>query len=337
MYQIKFNQKYPLDIEKVRISREIFHVPQKSKYVFVDQLKRLRGSDASNIHDEEPAEDELEFSDDEKEAAFKQQRKKRLAKLIFSRLYTRDACLRRQQSVASSRQTTPAPSEQMSDHIFYGSNPYDAHGPYDDDYRVSGPSRKPPFPYDDPYAEPAYEMMDQEPDDSASGRLQSSAEGRHFEARGRGRGHRGRGHGREGRGHRGRMQRGRPGWSRGSTASREPSDLNYYPPSLTPGTPEDAAVEHFAGNAPMYSSTPWSYQQPGSLQSPNYQLPVQPHINPRFASAFGITLPANIGQWSSQQGQQAAPYYMAQAQQNWSAPWPQLGDDSVDGDTYSPM
>lgn len=77
LYQIKFNQKYPLDIEKVRIYREVFHVPQKSKYIFVDQLKRLRGSDASNMHDEEPAEDELEFSDDEQEAAFKQQRKRK--------------------------------------------------------------------------------------------------------------------------------------------------------------------------------------------------------------------------------------------------------------------
>lgn len=58
------------------MSREVFHVPQRSHFVFVDQLKRIRGSDASNIHDEEPAEDEIEFSDDEKEAAFKAQRKR---------------------------------------------------------------------------------------------------------------------------------------------------------------------------------------------------------------------------------------------------------------------
>lgn len=45
--------------------------------MFVDHLKKLRGSDASNIHDEEPAEDEIEFSDDEKEAAFRAQHKKR--------------------------------------------------------------------------------------------------------------------------------------------------------------------------------------------------------------------------------------------------------------------
>lgn len=59
------------------MSREVFHVPQRSHFVFIEQLKNLRGSDASNIHDEEPADDEIDFSDDEKEAAFRAQRKKR--------------------------------------------------------------------------------------------------------------------------------------------------------------------------------------------------------------------------------------------------------------------
>lgn len=35
-----------------------------------------KGSDASNVHDEEVNEDELEFSDDEAEQAFKRQRKR---------------------------------------------------------------------------------------------------------------------------------------------------------------------------------------------------------------------------------------------------------------------
>ena len=191
------------------------------------------------------------------------------------------------------------------------------------------------MPYDDPYAEPAREIIKQEPDDSISGRSQSSQPNdRHFEARGRGRGHRGRGHGHEGRGRgRGRMQRGRPGQSR----SAESREANYFPPSLASNTPEDAATGHFAGTASMYSSAPWSYQQPGDLHSPSYQTPVQPHINPRFASAFGFALPGNMGQWNSQQGQATAPYYMAQAQQNWGAVWPRPGDDAPDGDTYSPM
>ena len=71
MYQIKFNSQYPLDPEKVQVGREVFHVPARSNFVFVRQLRALKGSDASNAHDEEPADDELEFSDDEEERAHK--------------------------------------------------------------------------------------------------------------------------------------------------------------------------------------------------------------------------------------------------------------------------
>ena len=71
MYQVKFNTSFPLDLNEARVLRPIFHVPARSKYVFVTELTRLRGSDASNVHDEEPAEYELEFSDDEAEAAHK--------------------------------------------------------------------------------------------------------------------------------------------------------------------------------------------------------------------------------------------------------------------------
>lgn len=82
LYQIKFNQSYPLDTEKIRVAREVYHVPQRSNFVFMDYLKKLRGSDASNIHDEEPGDDEIEFSDDEQESAFKQARKKKYVYLL---------------------------------------------------------------------------------------------------------------------------------------------------------------------------------------------------------------------------------------------------------------
>ena len=71
LYQVRFTQAFPLDPEKVQIGRPVFHVPSQSFYVFVQQLRHLKGSDASNVHDEEPGEDEVEFSDDEQEAAHK--------------------------------------------------------------------------------------------------------------------------------------------------------------------------------------------------------------------------------------------------------------------------
>ena len=46
-------------------------MPSRSNFVFLSHLKRLKGSDASNAHDEEPGEDELEFSDDEAEREHK--------------------------------------------------------------------------------------------------------------------------------------------------------------------------------------------------------------------------------------------------------------------------
>ena len=83
MYQVKFNSSFPLDEGEARMSRPVFHVPARSKYVFVTELSRLRGSDASNVHDEEPAEYELEFSDDEAEAAHKARLKDRCVCLFF--------------------------------------------------------------------------------------------------------------------------------------------------------------------------------------------------------------------------------------------------------------
>jgi H/ACA ribonucleoprotein complex non-core subunit NAF1 len=68
---VRFNQSYPIDPKKIWITRPVFHIPRHSHFVFVKQIRQVKGSDASNVHDEEPAEDEVEFSDDEKEAAFK--------------------------------------------------------------------------------------------------------------------------------------------------------------------------------------------------------------------------------------------------------------------------
>jgi H/ACA ribonucleoprotein complex non-core subunit NAF1 len=43
----------------------------------------LKGSDASNVHDEEPADDELEFSDDEAEAAYRSHLKRKCGIFLF--------------------------------------------------------------------------------------------------------------------------------------------------------------------------------------------------------------------------------------------------------------
>lgn len=54
------------------VARPVFHMPNRSRFVFVSELKRLKGSDASNAHDEEPiGNDPMDFSDDEEEQRYK--------------------------------------------------------------------------------------------------------------------------------------------------------------------------------------------------------------------------------------------------------------------------
>ncbi|OBZ79554.1 H/ACA ribonucleoprotein complex non-core subunit NAF1 [Grifola frondosa] len=139
LYQVKFNHIYPLDSDKIKVSRAVFHVPQRSHYVFVNQLKQLKGSDASNVHDEEPAEDELEFSDDEQEAAHKRQVAERRERY-------------RSQSVASSRHSTPTPSHMRDQDIADESYSNEPNSFNDMDFGA-GPSRPAPIPYDDPYSD----------------------------------------------------------------------------------------------------------------------------------------------------------------------------------------
>lgn len=74
-YSVRFTN--PAAIAEVGILKEtpIFYVEQHSSYIFTQSLKALKGSDASNIHDEEVGDDELEFSDDEAEAEHKRRAK----------------------------------------------------------------------------------------------------------------------------------------------------------------------------------------------------------------------------------------------------------------------
>ena len=85
LYQIKFPETFILDPVRVIIGREVFHVPSRSKFVFVGQIRGLKGSDASNVHDEEPGDDELEFfSDDEAESAYRNRLKRRSFLFVYS-------------------------------------------------------------------------------------------------------------------------------------------------------------------------------------------------------------------------------------------------------------
>ena len=76
MYTIRFTNDEA--IKEAGLSErgtKVFYVPQHSTFVFTQPLKAVKGSDASNFHDEEVGDEEMEFSDDEQEAEHKRQMK----------------------------------------------------------------------------------------------------------------------------------------------------------------------------------------------------------------------------------------------------------------------
>jgi len=77
LYAVRFPTA--ADVEERGLSRgtTIYYVETHSTFVFTQPLKGLKGSDASNFHDEEVAEDEVEFSDDEQEAEYRRKLKQK--------------------------------------------------------------------------------------------------------------------------------------------------------------------------------------------------------------------------------------------------------------------
>ncbi|KAI8853205.1 Gar1/Naf1 RNA binding region-domain-containing protein [Chytridium lagenaria] len=58
MYSIRFNPQNDVDKEKFCVGLKVFFAPSLAKFVFTAQLRALKGSDASNIYDEEVGDDE---------------------------------------------------------------------------------------------------------------------------------------------------------------------------------------------------------------------------------------------------------------------------------------
>ncbi|TKA74085.1 hypothetical protein B0A55_05226 [Friedmanniomyces simplex] len=75
MYSVAFTNAQEIKNAGLEEGVKVYYVDAKSTFVFTQRLKNLKGTDASNIHDEEVAEEEMEFSDDEAEAEYKRQKK----------------------------------------------------------------------------------------------------------------------------------------------------------------------------------------------------------------------------------------------------------------------
>ena len=75
LYGVRFTDASSISHAGLSLGKTVYYVPEHSTFVFTKALKAVKGSDASNIHDEEVAADEMEFSDDEAEAEYKRGRK----------------------------------------------------------------------------------------------------------------------------------------------------------------------------------------------------------------------------------------------------------------------
>ncbi|KAL9622418.1 MAG: hypothetical protein Q9160_003262 [Pyrenula sp. 1 TL-2023] len=76
MYTVRFTNTAAIEEAGLSASgTSVYFVEDHSSFVFTYPLRLARGTDASNFHDEEVGEDEMEFSDDEKEAEHKRQLK----------------------------------------------------------------------------------------------------------------------------------------------------------------------------------------------------------------------------------------------------------------------
>ena len=71
LYTVRFKSPEEIKVLGVTVECKVFSVVQHSEFVFTQPLKAIKGSDASNIYDEEIPITEQEFSDDEAEAEHK--------------------------------------------------------------------------------------------------------------------------------------------------------------------------------------------------------------------------------------------------------------------------
>jgi H/ACA ribonucleoprotein complex non-core subunit NAF1 len=90
VYTVKFNSQEDADKFKGRKGDKIFYVVPSAEFLLTQQIKNIKGTDASNCNDEEIPEDEQEFSDDEKEAVAKKNKKRKKKQTNIGPIETAD-------------------------------------------------------------------------------------------------------------------------------------------------------------------------------------------------------------------------------------------------------
>ncbi|KAG8780138.1 hypothetical protein FRC12_023408 [Ceratobasidium sp. 428] len=283
LYSVRFPSAATIDKNAIWIHRPVFHVPTRSNFVFTEAIARLKGSDASNLHDEEVGEDQMEFSDDEAEAQWRRNRKDAKREQASSYGYTR----------SPPRETTPKqPKLELPPLLAYtagddGDVPYSAL-PYD-----SVPDPRPAPAAYDPYSDheeetklvPSLPPRPQPPSprQNRNGGGPSGSRGRGRD-RSRGGGNRSQQQNRRERRNTGPNEHGRPGRGRdGRGRGRGRQNQNHGNHGFFPNHSSDLMT----GQYPPVSYVQDEEYNPmnagtGLFDSDVAAVGTVPHINPRF-------------------------------------------------------
>lgn len=313
LYTVRFTNAGEITEAGISLGMKVFYPEEHAKYALTQVLKAYKGSDASNLHDEEVGDEEMEFSDDEAEAEHKR-------RLKHKKLERRGGKM--QQNGGSGRGGHAHPLQQQH------SPPNGGGGLSYDDAEDDGPYK--------PLARPTGFA-------DTVGRSEAPQEGAYMpgmlnhvgrgDFRGRGRGDRGRGRGGRGRG--GYQDRressgySQPPQNRPNTGYGPPQQSPPVHPSFNPqgaGFPQSPVVPPSPNNfyqpqqdqynplqPPVWPQFPQQpFQQPyqgfPSMQNGWPNMPQPPplssgaFINPAFFAGSQPAAPTN--QWNQQQAQQ---------------------------------
>ncbi|KAK7956444.1 nuclear assembly factor NAF1 [Apiospora aurea] len=287
-YTARFTNEEEIKSFGLSVGSKVFFIPEHSTFVDTGPLKAMKGTDASNWHDEEVAEDEMEFSDDEKEQAYKRELKEK----------------KRARNPNKAGAANGPPSKRGGRGGYHDGTSHAAADPgslkYDDEEDDDGPYR--------PLARPAGFGTGAAPtatpfSHGSGGPHRGGGRGDH---RGRGRG---RAHDRGGRGGRG-YHRGDSGQA--SRSLLKASTLQHCPPFFggaggqQPVAPAPYQFPSWPQNMPQnfIPPPPPQFQQQQQPQTQNAQNAA--FYNPAFLAALQSQMqgqnPPQNGQWPPQQG-----------------------------------
>lgn len=272
-YTVHFTNEQAIAEAGISKGIKVFYVEQHSSSVFTQPLKTFKGSDASNLHDEEVGDEGIEFSDDEAEAEHK--RKVKLAKQAKRdiREGPKDGLSQRGRQRAGKMQKRAG-----QNHASQGRSSWIDHDKPEGGDDLYTPLARPPN---------LHEIM---------GRNEAPVEDHnlHRWADRSGRGGRGKGDRGRGRGDRGRGNRGHGGYRGNSSDNlRMPSGRQNFTQSpngdvaLPPGgsdllsAPTDAPISHYAAaRQPQIGPPVPSVNQPGPQHSAHQSHYGQSSNNP---------------------------------------------------------